>query len=41
MGLKIMRISHPKYILSKKLVKGACCFVKKDIAAPVQIIDGL
>jgi len=40
-GLKMMRINHPKKISSKNFVMGACCFVKKLIAAPEQIIKGL
>ena len=30
--MKIILINQPKYILSKKILIGACCFVKKDIA---------
>ena len=40
-GSKIMRNNQPAYILSIKSVNGACCFVRKEIAAPEQIIDGL
>ena len=36
-----MRNNQPRKILSIKLVIGACCFVKYEIAAPEQIIDGL
>ena len=40
-GLKIHLINQPKYKLSIKEFIGACCLVKKEIAAPVQIINGL